>query len=102
MSKSFSNPLADGCGDGHHGKKPKRIALSEIRPVPRRGLSRVEAAVYIGVSPSKFDELRKDGQVSPPRLIGARKVWDVLDLDRDFESFAVEGGDAEEDWNTSV
>jgi hypothetical protein len=32
-------------------------ALSEMRPVPRRGLSRDEAAMYIGISAAKFDEL---------------------------------------------
>ena len=31
-------------------------ALSEIRPLPRRGLSRDEAAMYIGISAAKFDE----------------------------------------------
>jgi hypothetical protein len=28
-------------------------------PTQRRGLSRIEAAFYLGISPSKFDELRK-------------------------------------------
>src|SRR5215472_9116073 len=44
------------------------------RPIPRRGLSRVEAAMYLGVSPSKFDEMRKDGRVGPAKLIDGRKV----------------------------
>jgi hypothetical protein len=35
--------------------------LSDIRPVPCRGLSREEAAMYIAMSPSKFDELAVDG-----------------------------------------
>jgi hypothetical protein len=30
-------------------------ALSDTRPVPRRGLSREEAAMYIGMSPSTGD-----------------------------------------------
>ena len=79
----------------------RRRPLSETRPVPRRGLSRTEAAMYVGVSPSKFDELRKYSRISPPRLIDGRKVWDVLDLDRDFEAFPVEGN-VEEDWNTAL
>jgi hypothetical protein len=58
--------------------------LSQMRPVPRRGLSRDEAAIYLGISPSKFDELRKDGRVGPPRLIDGRKVWDIRDLDDAF------------------
>jgi hypothetical protein len=82
----------------------KQLPLSKIRPAPRRGLSRVDAAMYIGVSPSKFDELRKGGRVSPPRLIDGRKVWDVIELDRDFETFPVEGGNLadDEDWNTAL
>jgi hypothetical protein len=33
------------------------------RPIPRRGLSRVEAAMYIGISASKFDEFVRDGRM---------------------------------------
>lgn len=79
-----------------------RRSLSEIRPIPRRGLSRVEASMYVGLSPSKFDELRKSRQISPPRLIDGRKVWDIRDLDRDFETFPIEGGDAEDNWDAAV
>jgi hypothetical protein len=103
MTKSCPNRTAEGWGGGRFEHKgPERLPLSEIRPVPRRGLSRVEAAMYIGISPTKFDELRTNGRISPPRLIDGRKVWDVRDLDRDFEAFAVEGGNAEEDWKASV
>lgn len=36
-----------------HGcpRPPSHLTLSVARPVPRRGLSRVEAAMYIGISP---------------------------------------------------
>ena len=61
-------------------------ALSKSRPVPRRGLSREESATYLGVSPSKFDEMRTAGQIEPPRLIGARKLWDIRDLDLAFDA----------------
>lgn len=67
-----------------------------------RGLSRVEAARYLGISPTKFDELRKDGRVSPPHLIDGRKVWDVRDLDADFETFPLELSEAPDDWNVAV
>jgi hypothetical protein len=76
--------------------------LSEIRPVPRRGLSRVEAAIYLGCSPTKFDDLRKDGRVGPARLIDGRKVWDVRELDLVFEALPVESNDSAEDWNVAV
>jgi hypothetical protein len=80
----------------------RRPRLSESRPVVRRGLSRVDAALYIGISPTKFDELRKHGQIAPPRVIDGRKVWDVYALDEAFEAFPVEGSDIEEDWNTAL
>lgn len=78
-------------------RKPKANAVF------KRGFSRVEAAQYLGISPSKFDELRKDGRVGPPRLIDARKVWDVADLDTAFEAFPIEGAPGEdEDWTCKV
>jgi hypothetical protein len=72
------------------------------RPAPRRGLSREESAMSFGVSPSKFDEMRKDGRIGPPRLIDGRKVWDIYALDQAFDAFPVEGREADEDWKTAV
>ena len=60
--------------------------LSYVRPVPRRGLSRDEAAMYIGVSPSKFDDMLNDGRMPAPRRIDGRKVWDVRELDLAFDA----------------
>lgn len=50
-----------------------------------RGLSRVEAAAYIGVSPSLFDDLVADGRMPKPKLLNARHVWDRVRLDAAFE-----------------
>ena len=61
-------------------------ALSKSRPVPRRGLSREEAAMYLGISAGTFDELRRLGRVDSPRVIGGRKLWDIRDLDIAFDS----------------
>ena len=58
--------------------------------------------MYVGISPSKFDQLRKDGRVGPPRLIDGRKVWDIYALDEAFEAFPVEGSVTSEDWNTAL
>ena len=60
--------------------------LSQSRPVPRRGLSRTEAAIYLGISPTKFDALVKDGRMPRPRIIDARKLWDVYELDMAFDA----------------
>jgi hypothetical protein len=61
-------------------------ALSDIRPIPRRGLSREEAAMYIGISPNKFDELVDDGRMPAPVKIDGRKVWDIRHLDLAFDA----------------
>jgi predicted DNA-binding transcriptional regulator AlpA len=60
-------------------------ALSQTRPIPRRGLSRIEAAMYLGISPSKFDEMVADRRAPQPRLIDNRKVWDIHELDASFD-----------------
>lgn len=65
-------------------------AKTAIHP---RGLSRVEAARYIGISPSTFDKLVKDRRMPEPKRINARAIWDLHELDLAFA--ALPGGDAE-------
>jgi predicted DNA-binding transcriptional regulator AlpA len=65
-------------------------ALSEMRPLPRRGLSRDEAATYIGVSATKFDEMVADGRMPAPVQIDARKVWDIRSIDLAFDALTQE------------
>jgi hypothetical protein len=55
-----------------------RVREQQHRVEPR-GLSRTDAASYIGVSASLFDAMVKDGRVGPARMIDGRKVWDVRD-----------------------
>ena len=63
-------------------------SLSKLRltSLPRRGLSREEAAMYLGISSSTFDEMRMNGQIEPPRVIKGRKLWDIRDLDIAFDA----------------
>jgi predicted DNA-binding transcriptional regulator AlpA len=65
-------------------------ALSDVRPVPRRGLSREEAAMYIGISPSKFDALVGEGSMPAPVKIDSRKIWDIRALDLAFDALSAE------------
>jgi hypothetical protein len=60
-------------------------ALSQIRSVPRRGLSRDDAAIYCGVSATLFDRMVADGRMPGPRRIDGRKVWDIRALDVAFD-----------------
>ena len=52
----------------------------------QRGLSRNDAANYVGCGPTKFDEMVADGRMPPPRRIDGRKVWDVVELDSHFDA----------------
>ncbi|WGD29861.1 hypothetical protein AncyloWKF20_19240 [Ancylobacter sp. WKF20] len=65
-----------------------RARRAEILPpsLPPRGLSRVVAAAYIGISPPLFDEMVRDGRMPSPKLINSRIVWDRVALDRAFEA----------------
>jgi len=55
-----------------------------------RGLSRVQAAEYVGVGVTKFDEMVADGRMPKPKRIDGRTVWDRVKLD---EAFAALGDD---------
>lgn len=60
--------------------------LNAQRPAaPRRGLSRIEAAQYIGVGTTKFDQLVHSSEMPSPKKIGGRSVWDIYALDGAFD-----------------
>jgi predicted DNA-binding transcriptional regulator AlpA len=51
---------------------------------PPRGLCREEAARYVGVGTSLFDEMVADGRMPRPKRINSRTVWDRIALDAAF------------------
>lgn len=51
---------------------------------PPRGMSRDEAARYIGVGTTKFDQMVKDGRMPKPKRVDGRTVWDRIKLDEAF------------------
>ncbi len=51
---------------------------------PRRGLRREEAATYVGISPSMFDQMVKQGRLPEPKKFGVASVWDMQLLDQAF------------------
>jgi len=53
---------------------------------PPRGLSRDEAARYVGVSSTKFDDLVTRGDMPKPKRIDGRVIWDRFALDMAFNS----------------
>jgi len=61
-----------------------------------RGLSRVQAAEYIGVGVTKFDEMVDDGRMPRPKRIDGRCVWDRIKLDEAFAALEDEAGQKNE------
>ncbi len=70
---------------------------AEVLPLslPPRGLSRIEAAAYVGVSASMFDVMVEDGRMPAPKHINTRRVWDRNKVDVAFA--ALPGDDAPPD-----
>lgn len=71
--------------------KPKAEIASRL-PI-RRGLSEAEAAIYVGLGATKFRELVAAGIMPRPRVIGDRRVWDVVELDAAFSALPAESPD---------
>ena len=79
----------------------RRVEQQRIEP---RGLSRIQAASYVGVSPTLFDEMVKDGRMPLPKRINTRTVWDKRQLDEAFAALpgGENSGEGAEDWNVAV
>jgi hypothetical protein len=61
--------------------KPQRSMAAQ----PRRGLRRGDAAAYVGVSPSKFDQMVIAGRMPKAIKMYACAVWDMRQLDQAFD-----------------
>lgn len=70
----------------------RRETISRALPL-RRGLSEVEAAIYLSLSPSFFRRLVAQNIMPRPRIVGRRKIWDVEELDAAFKALPRDGGD---------
>src|SRR5262249_32169227 len=80
-------------------REPERIAppANALRTeFPPRGLSREDAAAYVGVSARKFDELVADGRMPKPVRIDGRVIWDPRPLDQKFDALGGIAEDADE------
>jgi predicted DNA-binding transcriptional regulator AlpA len=74
-----------------------RTAISLLPPsLPPRGLSRLQAAEYVGVGCTKFDELVVDGRMPRPKRIDGRTVWDRVKLDEAFAALSEDSSTASE------
>jgi predicted DNA-binding transcriptional regulator AlpA len=66
---------------------PERAIVLPQSLAPR-GLSRAQSAAYIGISPTLFDELVKDGRMPQPIRLNSRVLWDRLQLDEAFAALS--------------
>ena len=64
-----------------HANDNQKAAL----PYWPRGLSRTLAASYVGVSPTTFDRMIKDGLMPRPKAVYGRRLWDVRAVDIAFD-----------------
>lgn len=77
------------------GSHSKEILPASLAP---RGLVRVAAAAYVGVSPSCFDRMVRDGLMPRPIRIYNRTVWDRERLDLAFAGLS-DDGDSADHWD---
>lgn len=80
---------------------PDNAVPVRLEVVPQRGLSRQEAARYVGISTTKFEELIGEGQMPRTFRIGSRTIWDLRKLDAAFDllSGPEEEADSFADWS---
>jgi predicted DNA-binding transcriptional regulator AlpA len=75
-------PTSTKCKLSQQDRSRDVVLPSSLAP---RGLRRADAAAYIGVSPSKFDEMVADRRMPRAKRIDGRVVWDRLSLDLAFD-----------------
>ncbi len=75
----------DGESEIGRGGAEQVRRLMRREPEPR-GLHREMAARYIGLSPSKFDQLVSDGRMPKAKRIDGRRVWDRWLVDQAFDA----------------
>lgn len=67
------------------GDAPASNRVSALPPsLPPRGLSRPQAAAYVGVSVGTFNEMVGDGRMPQPKVVNSRLIWDRLAIDQAF------------------
>ncbi|OYW53027.1 MAG: hypothetical protein B7Y80_18905 [Hyphomicrobium sp. 32-62-53] len=79
-------------------RTPKRQNVLPAN-LPPRGLSRIEAAAYVGVSPSTFDKMVAAGHMPSPKRINTRVVWDRTKLDEAFTLLPGDDGRQDDPWS---
>ncbi len=64
-----------------------------------RGLSRIQSAAYVGVSPGLFDKMVADHRMPAPKRVNARVIWDRKELDEAFDALPNGEQDSTNPWD---
>lgn len=82
----------------------RRTRQGILRTVPLVfGLPELEAAVAVGVSPTKFREMVAAGEMPAARIVGGKLVYDVDELRLAFKMLPHQGGETEVDtWSDVI
>jgi hypothetical protein len=64
-----------------------------------RGLRRAAAAAFFGVSPSKFDEGRREGIIPAPKLFLGVELYCRRELDESFSCLPTEVANDNNPWD---
>ena len=67
------------------------MKVKHIKPEDRLGMSREEAAEYVGVSTFLFDELVDDGRMPKPKVVNSRRVWSRAQIEKAFAALPTDG-----------
>jgi hypothetical protein len=71
------------------------VRLVRSKAYPPRGLRREDAAAYIGVGTTKFDEMVRNGRMPAPKRVDGCVIWDRYRLDEAFEALPDDGEPAD-------
>lgn len=71
--------------------------MPDIVLIPR-GLCRADAAGYLGIGTTLFDQLVATGELPAAKRIRSRVLWDRIELDAAFEAIST-GYTADNPWD---
>ena len=78
----------------HHHRLPETL-----QPI---GLSRLEAAAFVGVGGTLFDEMVADGRMPQPKRINSRRIWDRRQIEQAFMDLPIEGQTDRDEWDDTA
>jgi hypothetical protein len=66
-----------------------------VAPLPfKRMLSRVQAAYYLDIGVTKFDQMVMDGRMPRAKKMDGRKAWDIRQIDLAIDALPTDGDDS--------